>query len=259
MLRQIVADKKKRVSEQKERMPEQILRRQLVDAGQLRSFKQSLTMPGISLIAEIKKASPSKGKFGISTPLNLLAQQYESGGAAAISVLTEEDHFLGSTSDFTQVREAVKVPVLRKDFIIDAYQLYESRLLCADAVLLIAEILSAAQLKVFLSTCRSLGLEALVETRSAGQIASAVAAGAEIIGINNRDLKAFITDLSQTEQLAHLVPSGILMVSESGIHTASDVRRLARAGVDAILVGEAVVTARDPVLKIRELAGRELF
>ncbi len=259
MLKQIVADKKIRVAEQKKRLPEDVLKKELAQAGQLRPFRQALCMPGIALIAEIKRASPSKGNFGISTPVSLLAQQYESGGAAAISVLTEEDYFLGSTSDFTEVRKAVKVPVLRKDFIIDEYQLYESRLLCADAVLLIAELLPAAKLKIFLAICRRLGLEALVETRSAEQIASALAAEAEIIGINNRDLKTFFTDLAHTEQLAHLVPPGILMVSESGIHTATDVLRMARAGADAILVGEAVALAEDPVLKIRELAGRELF
>jgi indole-3-glycerol phosphate synthase len=253
MLRQIVADKEKRLAEIKRKTPEEALRERIAHAGDLRPFKEALLGPEVSIIAEIKKASPTRGNFGLTRAVTEQALCYEAGGAAAVSVLTEEDHFLGSSGDLVQARSAVSLPVLRKDFIIDSYQLYESRLLCADAVLLIAGLLNTAVLRQMLSTCSALGLDAVVETRSAAEILRAMEAGAVIIGINNRDLATFVTDLVQTEKLARFVPGDVLLVSESGINTAQDMSRMAASGVNAVLVGEALVRASDPAQKIREL------
>jgi len=255
VLRQIVADKNNRLAKLKKEVPLEAVLDRIGHAGPPRSFKQALMASGISVIAEIKKASPSKGNFGLAVRVSELAQKYELGGAAAISVLTEEDHFKGSVDDLCEARLAVSLPVLRKDFIIDSYQLYESRMLGADAVLLIAGLLPTGRLKEYLSICAYLGLDTLVETRSAAEIAAALQAGASIIGINNRDLNTFDTDIAHTEKLAHLVPEDVLLVSESGIFSAQDVRRMAAAGADAVLIGEAIVKAVDIVQKIKEMSG----
>jgi len=256
MLAQIVADKKLRLAEDKRKLPLMALREKLPSAPALRQFAGALDAPGISLIAEIKKASPSRGSLGMTVPAAELAAHYEEGGARAISVLTEEDHFQGSLADLIAVRRAVRLPVLRKDFIIDEWQLYETRLLPADAVLLIAGLLPEATLAEFLKICDRLGLAALVEIHSAEEVRCALRVGAKIIGINNRDLQSFKTDIRHTERLASLVSDNVLLVSESGIMTADDVRLAAAAGADAVLVGEALVRAADPSGKIRNLLGR---
>jgi len=255
LLERIVADKKRRVAAAKRELPLQVLQEKLATAQPLRPFAAALSTPGVSLIAEVKRASPSKGDFGLTRSVEALAKCYQAGGARAISVLTEETYFCGSVSDLLAVRQAVDVPVLRKDFIIDIWQLYETRLLPADAVLLIAALLPGEQLAEFLGVCHTLGLAALVETHSAEEVTGALAAGARIIGVNNRDLQTFNVDLTQTERLAGLIPAGTLLISESGFHTSADVRRAAEAGAQAVLVGEALVRAADPAQMVRKLIG----
>jgi indole-3-glycerol phosphate synthase len=255
MLSQIAAKKKERVEEAKKRLPLTEIKHKLSSAGPLRPFREALLQTGMGLIAEVKKASPSKGSFALTESVDILAQQYEQGGAHAISVLTEEDFFCGSNDDLIIVRRAVTLPVLRKDFVLDPYQLYESRLLCADAVLLIAGFLSADQLIEYLEICQELGLSALVEAHNALEITLALQAGANIIGINNRNLNTFVTDVNHTVALAGRVPEDVVLVSESGIKTAVDVRKLSNAGANAILVGETLVLAKNSEEIIKELMG----
>lgn len=255
MLWQIAAKKKERVEECKRQTPLKVLMENLENHA-VRPFQEALLQPGMSVIAEVKKASPSKGNFALITTAPELAIQYEAGGASAISVLTEEDYFKGSVADLVAVRGAVTLPVLRKDFVIDRYQLYESRAMGADAVLLIAGFIEELELTAMLKICSQIGLAALVETHNEAEIGIALRAGAKIVGINNRDLTTFATDIQQTVKLAGLIPADVILVSESGIHTAEDVKVLARAGADGILVGESLVRATEPAQKIRELMGR---
>ncbi len=255
MLAQIAAEKRAKIRELKKKKPLAVLVERLAGAEPVRSFADALTRPGISVIAEVKKASPTHGSFGLQIPVAELASRYEAGGALAISVLTEEKFFAGSIDDLRAVRQAVSLPVLRKDFVVDPYQLYESRLLPADAVLLIAGLLPEDTLKSYLEICGELNLAAVVEVHTAEELAAALRAGSKIVGINNRDLVTFRTDVRHTLQLAGLVPRDIILVSESGIRDASDVSMLAGAGVDAILVGEVLVRSADPEKKIRELLG----
>ncbi len=255
VLAKIIADKRNRLADSKRLLPEAVLLEQLKNAGEMRPFKEALSGTGVAIIAEVKKASPSRGNFGLTIPVERLARCYQQGGASAVSVLTEEEHFQGSVADLQSVRAAVQLPVLRKDFIVDSYQIYESRVIGADAVLLIAGLLAEETLRCYLGICRELGLAALVETHSPEDMHIALRAGAEIIGVNNRDLSTFKTDISHTVSLANLVPAGVLLVSESGIFTAGDVKQLGEAGADAVLVGESLVRSADPAQKIRELLG----
>lgn len=221
-----------------------------------RPFRQSLIGEQIQLIAEVKQASPSKGLLCPAFQPVRLAQIYESAGAAAVSVLTEEKFFLGSLDDLAQVkRETTKLPVLRKDFIIDRYQLYEARVYGADAVLLIVAALTRPLLASYIKEAKALGMEALVEVHNRPELAVALEAGAELIGINNRDLRTFEVDLETTFRLLGEIPKDKVVVAESGIKTSSDLKRLALAGVNAALVGEALVTAADPGAALRQLRG----
>ncbi|MBT9168224.1 MAG: Indole-3-glycerol phosphate synthase [Syntrophomonadaceae bacterium] len=254
MLSQIVAKKKVRVAAASASLSLRELKIRLADAKPLRPFGESLAQPGISLIGEVKKASPS---IGLSVAVKVLAKQYEKGGAHAISVLTEEDYFLGSVADLQAVRDAVDLPVLRKDFVLTEYQLYESCYLNADAVLLIARLLSRSQLQEYLCICRELKLGVLVEAHNSREIDFALLAGAKIVGINNRDLATFKIDLGLTVSLAEMIPEDVILVSESGIETAAEVAMLKAAKVDAILVGETLVRSHDAVAKIRELLAGE--
>lgn len=253
----IVAQKKKEVLQQKRLFPqEEIISRLTSVHINKRSFKQALDDVGIRLIAEVKKASPSKGLLCPNFNPLALACCYEENGAAAISVLTDVEFFQGSLEYLKIVKANTKLPVLRKDFLIDPYQLYEAKLYGADAVLLIAAILNKCELSSFLQLSRELDLDALVEVHSTQELEIALSCGADIIGINNRDLKTFKTDLQLTFDLINEVPDGCLLVSESGISTSQHVQKLEAAGVDAVLVGEALVTSADVALKVRELVGR---
>ena len=220
-------------------------------------FPGALRGEGISLIAEVKKASPSKGLLREDFRPTELAATYSGNGAAAISVITD-GHFLGEPAHLTDVKEtgaSGSAPVLRKDFLFDPYQVYEARAIGADTYLLIVDILSPSQLAELIQLGAELGMTPLVETHDAEEIATALAAGAEVIGINNRDLHTFATDLATTESLAPLIPSDKAIVSESGISTPEDLARLEPFGISAVLVGEALVTAADTAARVRSLTG----
>lgn len=220
----------------------------------VRDFARALRRDHIALIAEIKRASPSRGTLRAQVEPAQVARLYATHGAAAISVLTEARFFHGSLADLETAREAVEVPVLRKDFIVDEYQVYESRAYQADALLLIVRVLTDAQLRDYVALAQSLGLSALVEVHDQAQLDRALAAGASIIGINNRNLQDFTVSLDTTERLARRVPSGKIVVAESGVLTRSDVECVAKAGAHAVLVGEALMKAENMGDKVRELA-----
>ena len=221
-----------------------------------RDFVRALTPePGsVRLLAEIKKASPSRGVLAEDFDPLALAEIYAGNGAAALSVLTDEKYFQGSLEFLTAIRRRVDVPILRKDFTLDEYQLWEARAAGADAVLLIVSILDAGELRALLQAATGLGLAALVEAHTASELDVALAAGATIIGINNRDLKTFETRIETSLDLLPLIPTGRLAVSESGFFTADQVRAVAAAGAHAVLVGEALVRASDVAAKVRELS-----
>lgn len=209
--------------------------------------------PGLAVIAEVKRSSPSKGRLAAIPDPAELARQYEAGGAAAISVLTERRRFSGSLADLDAVRAAVSTPILRKDFVVTEYQLWEGRAAGADLALLIVAALTDTQLTTLLALGNRLGLTCLVETHTEDEIRRAVDAGAEFIGVNNRDLKTLDVDLARFEELAGLVPSGVVKVAESGILRVGDAQRMVDAGADVVLVGEALVVDGDPRSAIQSL------
>jgi indole-3-glycerol phosphate synthase len=208
-------------------------------------FEQALKRDGISFICEVKKASPSKGVIAEDFPWLQIAKEYESAGANAISVLTEPEFFKGKNEYLQDIAKEVKIPVLRKDFIIEEFQIYEAKFLGASAVLLICAILENEKLRSYIELAHSIGLSALVETHCEAEVQDALSAGAKIIGINNRDLKTFNVDLQTTKRLCKLIPSGIIKVSESGIKTNEDMQFLKECGIDAALIGESFMLAKD--------------
>jgi indole-3-glycerol phosphate synthase len=220
-----------------------------------RDFAGALVGPPgpVRVIAELKKASPSRGVLAESFAPVSLARVYEAAGAAAISVLTDERHFQGRLDLLGEVRAAVGCPLLRKDFILDEYQVWEARAAGADAILLIVAILEDPELADLMAAASGLGLTTLVEVHTPQELGTALRIGAGVIGINNRDLRTFETRLETTLDLLPAIPPGPIVVSESGFFTADDVRRVAEAGVGAVLVGEALVRAKDPAAKLREL------
>lgn len=220
-----------------------------------KDFQAALAAPGLSVIAELKQASPSKGLIAPDFERIYLdkARQYEEGGAAAISCLTEPKFFLGSDEYLRQVRAAVQLPILRKDFTVDEYQIYEAKCLGADAVLLICSLLSQGQLAEYLCQAHELGLTALVEAHDADEVGSALAAGAAIIGVNNRNLKDFSVNPLNSLRLREQIPAEKLFVAESGIAKASDCAGLKAAGVQAVLVGEALMRSPNPGAMIKEM------
>ena len=220
-----------------------------------RSLAAALGSPGLAVIAEVKRRSPSRGSLADDLDPGEQAAAYARGGAAAISVLTEPEFFAGSLADLAAVRAAVTIPVLRKDFIVDAAQIWESRAAGADAVLLIVAALTDAELNAFLAVAADAGLEALVEVHDAAEAQRAVAAGARIVGVNNRDLATFTVDLATAETLAELISGVPVRVAESGIFGPADARRMAEAGYQAVLVGEALVRASDPAALVGALRG----
>ncbi len=218
-----------------------------------RGFAQALATPGLSIIAEIKRRSPSAGSMAPDLdPVNQ-ARIYARSGAAAISVLTEPNHFAGSIADLEAVVAAVEIPVLRKDFMLDPAQVWEARAAGADAILLIVAALPGDDLEIMLSEASEAGLDALVEAHTAEEVDRAIAAGAAIVGVNNRDLTTFHTDLAVAERLAPRLPGRLVRIAESGVSSPEGAARMAAAGYDAILVGEALVTADDPASLLRSL------
>jgi indole-3-glycerol phosphate synthase len=225
------------------------------DCSQPADFSAALRQDGISLIAEIKKASPSKGVIRANFDPERIAATYAENGAHCLSVLTDEAYFQGSDAYLQTARKTSGLPALRKDFTLDEYQIYEARALGADAVLLIVALMDGSQLDDFIGRAAELELAALVEVHDGEELARADEAGAQLIGVNNRDLKTFNTSLDTTFELLESMPEGAIVVSESGINHREDVERLAKAGVDAILVGEALMRERDIGAKLRELLG----
>lgn len=263
LLESIVAHKRKELAAWKTAVPQARLEEAATQQAPPLDFAAALRKPGVSLIAEIKRASPSRGLLRPELDPGQLAVTYVEGGAAAISVLTDERFFQGSLSDLVAVKNALgragrEVPILRKDFVLDVYQVYQARVYGADAVLLIVAILETEELAELLALARELGMEALVEVHCEEELNRVLPLGPSIIGVNNRDLQDFSVDLATTLRLQPHMPRSAILVSESGIHRRADVERLARAGVDAILVGEALVTAEDVVGKIRELSAPPL-
>jgi indole-3-glycerol phosphate synthase len=221
-------------------------RRTAQSRGVTRGFIEAIASPGLSVIAEIKRRSPSAGDIDASLDPVVQALAYEAGGADAISILTEPDFFGGSIRDLVAVREAVALSVLRKDFTRNEAQIWEARAAGADAVLLIVATLTQSRLEDLVSVANDVRVDVIVETHSASEIERAVAAGAVIIGVNNRDLSTFTTDLSVAEDLAPLLPAGVVSIGESGVSSVEGAARMRSAGYDAILVGEALVRSPDP-------------
>lgn len=233
------------------------LRARAAEALPPRGFAAALRRPGeVRLLAEVKRRSPSAGEIRPGADPASVARAYEEGGAAAVSVLTDREYFGGDLDALRSVTQAVSLPIIRKDFVVDPLQVWEARGAGADAVLLIVRILDDARLRDLHQLVTELGMDALVEAHNAGEVERALAAGATLLGINNRDLDNFVTDLDLSLRLAPRVPAGVTLVAESGIRTADDVDRLGAAGVDAILVGESLMRQEDLRAAAAALAGR---
>lgn len=252
---QRTAEKKKTVSLEEIR-EKAIARYKEQAAGTAFSFERALSGGGMHFICECKKASPSKGLIAPDFPYMEIARSYEAAGASAISVLTEPGWFLGEDRFLKEISEAVSIPCLRKDFTVDSYMIYEAKLLGASAVLLICAILDDVRLAEYLETAHSLGLSALVEAHDETEVRRALAAGARIIGVNNRDLHTFEVDINNSVRLRSLVPSDRIYVSESGIRNAGDVGVLYRNGTNAVLIGETLMRSLDKGAQLRELRSR---
>ena len=257
ILDRIVAATEKRVQEAKAKLPFSELQQQVesMPIGKDFPFEQALQELDFNFICEVKKASPSKGVIAEDFPYLDIAKDYEMAGAAAISVLTEPDFFLGSPRYLQEIAEHVHIPVLRKDFIIDAYQIYEAKLWGASAILLIAAILDDETMRRFHKLADSLGLSCLVEAHDETEVLRAVNIGARIIGVNNRNLKDFTVDVNNSIRLRNLVDDSVIFVSESGLDTAADIQRLRENKIHAALMGESFMRAADKVAKLTELYG----
>jgi indole-3-glycerol phosphate synthase len=256
ILDRIVDSKRREIDAARARVPEAALERRLLAAPPARDFRAALDVPGeVRFIAEVKRASPSAGLIRADFDPVAVARAYAEHGAACVSVLTDEPFFQGRLSDLERVRAAVAPPVLRKDFILDRYQLLEARAAGADAVLLIAEILDEESLPRLFRQAHELGMQCLVELYDAENLPRVLGAGARLVGVNNRDLRTFVTRLEHTLELAERLPPGCCLVSESGIRTRDDVLRLQGAGVRAVLVGETLMRAPDVGAKLDELRG----
>ncbi len=255
ILDEIVSAKREEIAEHKRLRPLESLRARPAYAEARRGFAAALRAPGRAVIAEVKKASPSRGVIRANFDPVEIAGAYERGGARAISVLTDAPFFQGSLAYLAEIRRAVKLPLLRKDFILDPYQVYEARAFGADALLLICGILRDPELRDLHALAVETELDVLVEVQSGEDLQRALACGARLIGINNRDLRNFVTSLDVAETLAPLVPKDRTVVAESGLKTLADLQRLERAGVHAFLVGESLMAAADPEGALRELIG----
>ena len=256
ILDEIVASKRQEVATARRRLPLEELEAQAASSPPVRDFRAALEGPGpIQLIAEVKKASPSAQVIRVDFDPVAIARIYQEYGAACLSILTDAPYFQGHLSHLARIRAAVAIPLLRKDFMIDDYQVVEARLAGADAILLIAEILDDGELVRLREQAQRLGMSALVEFHDPANLPRVLASGADLVGINNRDLNSFVTDLEQTLRLRDRIPPEVVLVSESGIRTRADVERLEAAGVSAILVGESLMRAPDIGLAVEQLLG----
>lgn len=257
ILDEIAAKTKERIAREKEKCSLEEIRAlaEALPVSREYPFEKALAEKGMSFICEIKKASPSKGVIAEEFPYLQIAGEYEKAGAAAISCLTEPYYFQGSDQYLKEVSKAVSIPVLRKDFTVDPYMIYEAKLCGATAVLLICAILNDEELKSYLELAHSLGLSALVEAHTEEEVKRAIAAGARIVGVNNRDLKTFTVDLNTSIRLRSLVPDDLLYVSESGIKNADHIAALEKNCVDAVLIGETLMRSPDKKAVLDELKG----
>ena len=252
-LHELVEATRGRLEERKRGRPLAELEREAASRPEGRPFSEALSHPGTSLVAEHKRRSPSAGSIREGSSVAELVQAYERGGAAALSIVTEQDHFGGSLDDLREAREASHLPILRKDFTIDPYQLYETKAAGADAVLLVVGSLGLDALAVLHREAAALDIDALVEVHDEEELEAALELDADVIGINNRDLEDFSVDISRTFDLLADVPAGKTVVSESGIVFREQVDELERVGIDAVLVGETLMRAEDPEAAVREL------
>ncbi|MGB2928786.1 MAG: indole-3-glycerol phosphate synthase TrpC [Desulfobacterales bacterium] len=257
----IVEDKKQEIAAAKHRLPERLLREKALIPQKRRPFFQKLAQPGRSgtnIIAEIKRASPSKGVICPGLNPVTYAVEYERGGAAALSVLTDRSHFKGSIHDLKRARESTTLPVLRKDFLISSYQIFESAVMGADALLLIARILDPKQLKDYLDICNELQMDALVEIHSEKDLEKATRAGAGLIGINNRNLRSFETDIHISIRMKSLLEPDQVAVAASGIRSRKDIEKMKYSGIWNFLIGESLVRADNPGAFLKSLLGEDL-
>jgi indole-3-glycerol phosphate synthase len=257
MIDQLISAAHRAVERRREQVPVAELEAQLRGRGADRPFNEALARPGLSLIAEYKRRSPSVGEIAAGIAVADQVAAYERGGAATLSVLTEEEHFGGSLEDLRAARDACDLPILRKDFIVDPYQLYEAAASGADAVLLIVRVLGEDELAGLQAEARAIDLDVLFEVHDAEELQRALEHDAEVIGINNRDLDDGRVDVATTFDLMPDVPAGKTVVSESGISSRDDLDELERVGVDAVLIGEALMRAEDPEAKVWELVGED--
>lgn len=246
ILEKIAERTRQRVEDRKRKIPPEVMRKMAVEKerGDF-SFERALRSPGLSFICEVKKASPSKGVIAEDYPYLQIAADYEAAGADAISVLTEPYFFLGDDRHLEEIASSVSIPVLRKDFTVDEYMIYEAKVLGADAVLLICSLLGPDQLREYLHIAGELGLSTIAEAHDGAEIERALAAGASIIGVNNRNLRDFTVDLGNGARLRKEVPEGVVFVSESGIRSSQDIAALRENGADAVLIGEALMRSDD--------------
>jgi indole-3-glycerol phosphate synthase len=256
MIEELVVAARAGAERRRAQVPLEDLESRLGTRPEQRPFGEALSRPGLSVIAEFKRRSPSAGEIRDAAPAEL-ARAYEQGGAAALSVLTDEAHFGGSLADLTEARGACELPILQKDFIVDRYQLYEAAVAGADAILLIVAALDAERLAELHTEARGLDLDCLVEVHKESELEDALTVDADVIGINNRDLDDFTVDVQTTFELITDVPAGKTVVSESGIADRATLEELERVGVDAVLIGEALMRADDPAAKVRELTADE--
>lgn len=256
MMDQLIAGAREGVDARRRELPQGDLEARLSGRREDRPFNEALVRPGLSLIAEFKRRSPSAGQIAMES-VDVAAQvaAYERGGAAALSVLTDEPNFGGSLADLRAARAACGMPILRKDFIIDPYQLYEAAVNGADAVLLIVAALDDEDLRSLYQEARAIDLDCLVEVHDAEELERALEAGAEVLGINNRNLDDMSIDVATTYELMPNVPAGKTVVAESGISGREELEELERVGVDAVLIGSALMAVADPEAKVRELTG----
>jgi indole-3-glycerol phosphate synthase len=258
ILAEILEHKRRELEAARRRVPSHEIAARAAAAEPPRGFRRALERAEPpAVIAELKRRSPSRGEIRPDFDPVRCALDYAAGGAAALSVLTDERYFGGRLEHLTAVRAAVELPLLRKDFVLDAYQIDEARAAGADAVLLIVAALDEARLRELLSHGRARGLDVLVEVHDEAELDTALAAGSDLLGVNNRDLRSFVTDLTVTERLAPRVPPGVLLVAESGIRGPADIARLARAGARAFLVGESLMGQPEPGRALRRLRGTE--
>ncbi|WP_337475887.1 indole-3-glycerol phosphate synthase TrpC [Acidaminococcus timonensis] len=248
--RQRVAEAKKQKS-----LPELRKEAEALPRDRAGSFRKALNRPGLNFICEVKKASPSKGLIASDFPYMDIARQYEAAGAAAISVLTEPTRFLGSDRYLEEIRKAVQTPLLRKDFTVDEYMVYQAKVLGADAVLLIAALLSDSELREYRLAAESLGMDALVEAHDEEEVERALGSGARVLGVNNRNLKDFTVDIGNSLRLRPLVPKTIPFVAESGIRTRQQTAELELAGVNGVLIGETLMRSPDMKAMLEQLRG----